>query len=52
MTLSDECVKHETQGHSHYHVIYIYIYIYIYITHGKFMEFVQSEDTLFLLYSF
>ena len=23
--LSDECLKHETQGHWHYHVIYVYI---------------------------
>ena len=23
----NECVKHETQGHSYHHVLYIYIYI-------------------------
>ena len=26
--LSDECVKHQTQGHRYYHDIYIYIYVY------------------------
>ena len=28
-SLSDECEKHETQGHRHYQYIYIYIYIYM-----------------------
>ena len=41
-TLSDECLKHETQGHRHNHVIYIYIYIYIY-SHSKADCFVVSQ---------